>query len=166
MAWQAAWDAAVGSGRVEVTGPRELRDRIKSWLLLSPIRVKNAAAPNRSCIGPAGRRNGVNPCWICWPRAQRSRGTEGPPSTPCRLCEPSLGANLAVRWRYGECPLSGGKRKCAGKVTCFRSAPTAAFYAAAIELQRSTLLAHFSRYIRTVPRRHSSGTPALRRPVK
>lgn len=36
-----AWDAAVCSGRVEVTGPRELRDRLRSWLLLSPIRVKS-----------------------------------------------------------------------------------------------------------------------------
>lgn len=41
------WDAAVGSGRVEVTGPRELRDRIKFWLLLSPIRLKSALAPDQ-----------------------------------------------------------------------------------------------------------------------
>ena len=37
------WDAGVRSGRVEVIGPRELRDRLRSWLLLSPIRVKSAA---------------------------------------------------------------------------------------------------------------------------
>jgi hypothetical protein len=48
-----AWDAAVGSGRVEVVGPRELRDRIKSWLLLSPIRVKSAVAPDQDRIGSA-----------------------------------------------------------------------------------------------------------------
>jgi len=42
-----AWDAAVGSGHVEVTGPRELRDRIKSWLLLSPIRLKSALVPDQ-----------------------------------------------------------------------------------------------------------------------
>jgi len=41
------WGAAVGSGRVEVVGPRELRDRIKSWLLLSPIRVKSALVPDQ-----------------------------------------------------------------------------------------------------------------------
>jgi len=41
------WDAAVGSSRVEVIGPRELRNRVKSWLLLSPIRVKSAAAPDQ-----------------------------------------------------------------------------------------------------------------------
>jgi DNA-binding HxlR family transcriptional regulator len=37
------WDAAVGSSRVEVIGPRDLRDRLRSWLLLSPIRVKSGA---------------------------------------------------------------------------------------------------------------------------
>ncbi len=37
------WDTGVSSGRVEVTGPRELSVRLKSWLLLSPIRVKSAA---------------------------------------------------------------------------------------------------------------------------
>ena len=34
------WDAGVRSGRVEVIGPRELRNRLRSWLLLSPIQVK------------------------------------------------------------------------------------------------------------------------------
>jgi DNA-binding HxlR family transcriptional regulator len=38
------WDGALGSSRVEVIGPRELGDRLRSWLLLSPIRVNSAAA--------------------------------------------------------------------------------------------------------------------------
>ena len=38
-----AWDAGVRSGRVEVIGPRELRERLSRWFLLSPIRVKSAA---------------------------------------------------------------------------------------------------------------------------
>lgn len=38
------WRAAVASGRVEVVGPRELRERLRSWFLLSPIRVTAGAA--------------------------------------------------------------------------------------------------------------------------
>src|SRR6185312_7690386 len=32
-----AWDVAVASGRVEVVGQRDLRARLRSWFLLSPI---------------------------------------------------------------------------------------------------------------------------------
>lgn len=31
------WDIAVRTGRVEVIGQRELRERLRSWFLLSPI---------------------------------------------------------------------------------------------------------------------------------
>jgi DNA-binding HxlR family transcriptional regulator len=37
------WDAAVRSGKVEVTGPRQLRERLRSWFLLSPIQAKSHA---------------------------------------------------------------------------------------------------------------------------
>lgn len=37
-----AWDAGVRSSKVEVMGPRQLRDRLRSWFLLSPIAVKTA----------------------------------------------------------------------------------------------------------------------------
>jgi DNA-binding HxlR family transcriptional regulator len=46
------WDSAVGSSQVEVIGPRELRDRLRSWLLLSPIRVKSVAATEANGIAP------------------------------------------------------------------------------------------------------------------
>jgi hypothetical protein len=39
-----AWDAGVRSGRVEVTGPRPLRERLRSWFLLSAIRVTSDVA--------------------------------------------------------------------------------------------------------------------------
>jgi DNA-binding HxlR family transcriptional regulator len=39
-----AWDAGVRSGKVDVVGPRELRARLRSWFLLSPIRMTNEAA--------------------------------------------------------------------------------------------------------------------------
>jgi DNA-binding HxlR family transcriptional regulator len=39
-----AWEAGVRSGKVEVIGPRPLRERLRSWFLLSPITVKDAAA--------------------------------------------------------------------------------------------------------------------------
>ena len=35
------WEAAVRSGRVEVIGPRQLRERLRSWFLLSPINLSN-----------------------------------------------------------------------------------------------------------------------------
>jgi DNA-binding HxlR family transcriptional regulator len=35
------WDAGVRSGTVEVIGSRTLRDRMRHWLLLAPIRVTN-----------------------------------------------------------------------------------------------------------------------------
>jgi DNA-binding HxlR family transcriptional regulator len=47
-----AWDAAVHSRRIEVNGPRELRDRLMSWLLLSPIRVKGDAAAEANRMAP------------------------------------------------------------------------------------------------------------------
>ncbi len=37
------WDAGVRSGKVEVTGPRQLRERLRSWFLLSPIQAKSHA---------------------------------------------------------------------------------------------------------------------------
>jgi DNA-binding HxlR family transcriptional regulator len=40
-----------GSGKLEVIGPRELRERLRSWFLLSAIRVKNDVAAE-----VAGRR--------------------------------------------------------------------------------------------------------------
>jgi hypothetical protein len=38
-----AWDAGVRSGKVEVMGPRQLGDRLRSWFLLSPITAKTVA---------------------------------------------------------------------------------------------------------------------------
>ena len=35
-----AWDAGVRSEKIEVMGPRQLRERLRSWFLLSPITVK------------------------------------------------------------------------------------------------------------------------------
>jgi DNA-binding HxlR family transcriptional regulator len=40
-----AWDAGVRSGRVEVIGPRELDQRLRSWFLLSPT-VKSDSVPH------------------------------------------------------------------------------------------------------------------------
>ena len=42
-----AWDAAIRSGKVEVTGPRTLRERLRSWFLLSPIRFESDSATAR-----------------------------------------------------------------------------------------------------------------------
>jgi DNA-binding HxlR family transcriptional regulator len=39
-----AWDAGVRTGKIEVIGPRQLRKRLRSWFLLSAIRVTNDAA--------------------------------------------------------------------------------------------------------------------------
>ena len=39
------WDAGVQSGKIEVTGPRQLRDRLRLWFLLSPIAPKSVGAP-------------------------------------------------------------------------------------------------------------------------
>ena len=39
-----AWDAGVRTGKIEVIGPRQLRERLRSWFLLSAIRVTNDAA--------------------------------------------------------------------------------------------------------------------------
>src|SRR5438874_3280959 len=48
-----AWDAAVRSGRVEVIGERQLRERLGSWFLLSPIRITDTpAAPRRTIVPP------------------------------------------------------------------------------------------------------------------
>ena len=35
------WDAGVRGGQIEVMGPRELRERLRSWFLLSAIRVQS-----------------------------------------------------------------------------------------------------------------------------
>jgi hypothetical protein len=42
------WDVGVRTGNIEVIGPRELRDRLRSWFLLSPITVKSGAASNNA----------------------------------------------------------------------------------------------------------------------
>jgi DNA-binding HxlR family transcriptional regulator len=39
-----AWDAGVRSGKIEVIGPHDLRQRLRSWFLLSAIRVTSDAA--------------------------------------------------------------------------------------------------------------------------
>ncbi len=31
------WDAGIRSGKIDVRGPRKLRDRLRLWFLLSPI---------------------------------------------------------------------------------------------------------------------------------
>jgi DNA-binding HxlR family transcriptional regulator len=36
-----SWDTAISSGQVEVSGPRDSRNRLRSWFLLSPIRMTN-----------------------------------------------------------------------------------------------------------------------------
>ncbi len=41
-----AWDAGVRSGRIEVTGPGGLRERLRSWFLLSPITIKGEQVAN------------------------------------------------------------------------------------------------------------------------
>jgi len=33
------WEAGVRAGKIEVTGPRHLRQRLRFWFLLSPIAV-------------------------------------------------------------------------------------------------------------------------------
>jgi hypothetical protein len=47
-----AWDAGVRSGQIEVVGPRELADCLRSWLLLSPVRMKGAAGSEGSDVAP------------------------------------------------------------------------------------------------------------------
>jgi DNA-binding HxlR family transcriptional regulator len=45
------WDAGIRSGKVEVIGSRRLREQLRSWLLLSPIRVmSNEAAGGKSAM--------------------------------------------------------------------------------------------------------------------
>jgi len=46
------WDVGVRSGRVEVAGPRQLRDRLRSWFLLSPIAIKGDEMPRTRTIMP------------------------------------------------------------------------------------------------------------------
>jgi hypothetical protein len=46
------WDAAIRSGTVEVIGSRRLRERMRYWLLLAPIRVTN----NEAAQGQPGMR--------------------------------------------------------------------------------------------------------------
>lgn len=47
-----AWDAGIRSGRIEVIGPRELGERLRFWLLLSPIRVKGALEKEENSMAP------------------------------------------------------------------------------------------------------------------
>ncbi|MGE3782867.1 MAG: hypothetical protein AB7H71_09005, partial [Alphaproteobacteria bacterium] len=53
-----AWDAAVGSEKIEVIGPRQLRERLRSWFLLSPVAVRSHAAPQ---VQPAKKSHFVAP---------------------------------------------------------------------------------------------------------
>jgi hypothetical protein len=39
------WDAGIRYGKIEVTGPRQLRDRLRLWFLLSPIAPKRVGVP-------------------------------------------------------------------------------------------------------------------------
>jgi hypothetical protein len=39
------WDAGVRSGKIEVTGLRQLRGRLRLWFLLSPIAPKRVGVP-------------------------------------------------------------------------------------------------------------------------
>ena len=51
-----AWEAGVRSGKVEVIGPRRLRDRLRSWFLLNPYTVNSdAARPNEPITRPGTR---------------------------------------------------------------------------------------------------------------
>ena len=56
------WDVGVRTGNIEVVGQRQLRDRLRSWFLLSPITVKSgAASDNASTRAPlAATRQRVN----------------------------------------------------------------------------------------------------------
>jgi DNA-binding HxlR family transcriptional regulator len=52
-----AWDAAVRAERVEVIGTRQLRGRLRSWFLLSPVRVPDDVPRQNQTIGqPAADR--------------------------------------------------------------------------------------------------------------
>lgn len=58
-----AWEAGVRSGKIEVIGPRPLRERLRSWFLLSAIRVTNDAATQSrqsSFLHPTTRPNSNN----------------------------------------------------------------------------------------------------------
>ena len=61
------WETGVRSGRVEVMGPRPLRERLRSWFLLSPIRVTPGATPQgKTVVAPsansvAGKRIATRP---------------------------------------------------------------------------------------------------------
>jgi DNA-binding HxlR family transcriptional regulator len=50
------WDAGVRSGKVEVLGPRPLRERLGSWLLLSPIALKGETVSARDPEIPPRKR--------------------------------------------------------------------------------------------------------------
>jgi DNA-binding HxlR family transcriptional regulator len=54
-----AWETGVSSGRVEVTGDRQLRDRLRSWLLLSRIRVTDNSATQSKTMAQFAANNPV-----------------------------------------------------------------------------------------------------------
>jgi hypothetical protein len=59
-----AWDAGGRSGKIEVIGPRQLRECLRSWFLLSAIRVTNDVATKDATVVPAavaGRRTTSRP---------------------------------------------------------------------------------------------------------
>jgi len=53
------WDAGVRSGRIEVIGPRRLRERLQSWFLLSPHAIKGDAKSRVATVKAADRWHGA-----------------------------------------------------------------------------------------------------------
>ena len=49
-------EAAARSDRIEIIGPRSLRNRLRSWLLLSPINMNSLSIPRPSSLGEQKRR--------------------------------------------------------------------------------------------------------------
>lgn len=47
------WEAGVRAGKIEVTGPRELRQRLRSWLLLSPVAIREEKMPTLKALREA-----------------------------------------------------------------------------------------------------------------
>ena len=53
------WEAGVRSGAIEVIGPRQLRDRLRSWFLLSPVGLKGEPASPKDTATPLPARTTV-----------------------------------------------------------------------------------------------------------
>jgi hypothetical protein len=54
---QPTWETGVRSGKIEVIGPRPLRERLRTWFLLSAIRVTNDAATQSGTMKPPATNN-------------------------------------------------------------------------------------------------------------